>query len=226
MASPSATLKHAPIAVLFAAALFGALTFAGPAARADLIETIDAPNTPMSGFTGPFATVDIKAIDANHAKITFTSLTTNGITFLMSHGGAADLNVNGAYTLGKVIEANGLPGFNPTFSANIPGNVGGFGNFNLSLDNTGKYKHSADSIKIHISNTTGLWTSDAAVLVSNAGGFNAAMHAFACTAPCTTSAGAIAKGFAARKVSEPASLVLLATALAGISVLYRRRQRG
>ena len=36
----------------------------------------------------------------NTANIVFTSLTTNGITFLMADGGTADLNVNGAYPCG------------------------------------------------------------------------------------------------------------------------------
>lgn len=54
------------------------------------------------------------------------ALATYGITFLMGDGGTADLNVNGAYTLGTVTET-GLPGFTPTFIANSPGQVDGFG---------------------------------------------------------------------------------------------------
>ena len=224
MASVSATLKRAPICILFAVVLFGAFTFGGSAARADLTETIDTPNAALSGFTGPYATVDIMATDPNHATITFTSLTTSGITFLMGDGGTADLNVNGAYTLGTVTETNSLPGFTPTFSANSPGNVDGFGTFNLSLNNSDGYTSSADSVKINISNTTGLWTSDAAVLVANAGGFDAAIHAFACNAPCTTGQTSVPTGFAAHKAPEPTSLVLLATALAGIGIFAQRRR--
>jgi hypothetical protein len=46
-----------------------------------------------------------------------------------------------------------------------------------------------------ITSTTGLWTSDASVLINNAGGYSAAIRAFACTPPCTRPAGALATGF-------------------------------
>jgi len=226
MTSVWVMLKHASASGLVTAAVFGAVIFAGSAARATITEQIDTPDAALSGFTGPYATVAITANNPNSATIVFTSLTTNGITFLMGDGGTADLNVNGAYnpiTAADVTET-GLPGFTPTFSANSPGNVDGFGNFTLSLNNSDGYGSSANSVTINITNTTGLWTSDAAVLVNNAGGFNAAIHAFACTATCTVSAGALTTGFAAR-APEPTSLALLATGLAGISIFGRRRRR-
>src|SRR5215472_11966879 len=204
MTSVWVKLKHASASGLVTAAVFGAVIFAGSAARATITEQIDTPNAALSGFTGPYATVAITENNPNSATIVFTSLTTNGITFLIGDGGTADLNVNGAYTLGTMTETNSLPGFTPTFSANSPGNVDGFGTFNLSLNNSDGYGSSANSVTINITNTTGLWTTDAAVLVNNAGGFNAAIHAFACTATCTVSAGALTTGFAAR-APEPTS---------------------
>jgi hypothetical protein len=109
----------------------------------------------LSGLTGPYAQVSITRVDDFTANIVFTSLMTNGVTFLMGDGGTADLNVTGPYSLGTVTGV-GLPGFTPIFIGNSPGQVHGFGVFNLSLDNFDGYGDAANSVSFQITNTTGL----------------------------------------------------------------------
>jgi hypothetical protein len=105
------------------------------------------------------------------ASVTFTSLTHGGYLYLLGGQGAADLNVNGPYTLGPVIEAIALSGFGASFDANVPGKVSSFGKFDLSLNNSDGFHDSATSLGFTLNDTGAPWSSAAGVLTPDDAGF-------------------------------------------------------
>lgn len=190
--------------------------------------TIGVPNGAASCCTAPYATVQIDRINGTKATITFTSDTNAGFLYLMGARGAADLNVNGAYSLGAVTESNSISGFTATYKHNKPGEVSKFGKFNLSLDNFGQFTDSATRISFTITNTSGIWTSASDVLAADNKGYEAAIHVFVCAAACSTSEGALTTGFTANDTPsaapEPAAVILLSSSLIGLGAIWRRRR--
>jgi hypothetical protein len=186
--------------------------------------TLSAPNSGLSGFTGPYATVTIDLTTSTTATVTFDSLTNGGYVYLMGSQGAADLNVNGTYTLGTVTETNSFSGFTSSFKANNPGQVSSFGKFNLSLDNNDGFTDSATHFSFMLTDTSGTWASAANVLSPDSKGYDAAIHAFACATPCTVSEGAAVSGYAS--TPEPATMLLFGTGFVVLGCVLRRRKSG
>ena len=196
--------------------------------------TIDTGNPGLACCTGPYATVQIDLTTSTTATITFTSLTNGGYIYLLGDGGTADLNVNGAYTLGTVTESNSISGFAPSFKDNTPGQVDGFGSFTLSLNNNGGFQETATTVQFDLTLNSGTWTSAADVLTPNSQGAIAAVHSFACAQPgCSTTSGALTTGFAATSggpvppvnVPEPSALILFGSGLVALSILAKHRLR-
>ena len=162
-------LKRTLASVSFAAAVVVLIIVTGSDARATMTEQIDAPRAALTGFTGSYATVSISLVDKNTADDIGILTDVNGQTFLKSQSGVNSL-----------------------------ANVSGFGDVIFSLNSGSGFPDAANLASFLITGTTGLWTSDAAVLINNAGGYSAAVRAFACTAPCTRPPGALGTGLVGR----------------------------
>jgi hypothetical protein len=214
------------LTVTIFAMVFAALLIGPHRALADLF-TFDLGSINISGLTGPYVEVTVNRTSNTTATITFASLTNGGNLYLMGDGGAADLNVNGTYTLGTVSVSNSIAGFSPVFDNNTPGNVDGWGTFNLSLNLVDGFTGTADSISFGLTNTSGTWTSARDVLASS--GQIAAAHVFPCVLPCSSTEIVPNTGFAAgdgrlppAQIPEPWSFVLLGAGLCAIRLVGHR----
>ncbi len=182
-------------AVLIAIAGFGLQQ--ANAATVPFTSLLNAGNSAVSGFTGPYGTVSINLTSSTTATVTFTSNTVAGNTYLFGDGGSVALNVNATtFSVSNIVGTNAGTGFTPgPITQGAAGNEDGFGSFNLTLNSFDGFTHSSDTISFTLTNTSGTWASAADVLVNNANGFDAAAHIFVTSAPANASNSALATGF-------------------------------
>src|SRR5262249_18158479 len=167
--------------IISRAALMGAAVVLGgsvlaPSAWADTFTfNLTNPNPAIAGFPAPYAQVTITTPSANafSATVTFTTVFSGvGGLYLMGDGGSADLNVSTTYSLSNPSASNTAiaqlvpPAVQQGFSSpafvtpgqacqpNCPGNVDGFGNFNLSLNLVDGYTQAADTISFSLTDTS------------------------------------------------------------------------
>src|SRR6266480_2932440 len=85
---------------------------------------LNAGNTAIAGFTGPYGTVTINLENSTTATVTFTSNTVAGNIYLFGDGGSVALNVNATtFSVSGITGSNRGTGFTPgPFSQMVAGN--------------------------------------------------------------------------------------------------------
>ena len=193
---------------------------------------LNAGNSGISGFTGPYGTVTITLV-GQVATVTFTSNTVAGNIYLFGGAQAVDLNVNATtFTVGAVTGTNAGTGFTPgPLTAGGSQNVDGLGTFNLSIDSFDGFTHASDTVTFTVTNTSLTpWATANDVIINNAAGFDAAAHIFVTSSPANASNSALATGFAGEgtqgHVPDGGTTVMLLGAALGALGMARRYLMG
>jgi len=220
--------RKGAIASFAAVSALAAIVASGPAKAATVYTLTDA----NIAAPAPYGTATVTLVDANTAHVVFTSNTANGIFF--TDGGSAGVNTNGDATVSN-ITGNALPGGpcaaggNACYSDAGSGNEDGFGVFSDRIDTTDSFSNRSSTIAFDLDLTSGTWASDSVVLAANASGNFVAAHIGVCN---NTSCTAFSlTGFATDGVTppppvpEPASLVILGTALVAFGYARRRGRK-
>jgi hypothetical protein len=201
--------------LMAAVAIFGTLQ-----AQASLTFDLTQGNSAISGYSGPYAQVDVSLTDSTHATITFTSLTAGGNIYLLGDGGSVGVNVNApSWTLGTISGVNAGTGFTPgpwsgTGSNDGSDNVSDVGTINQTITSFDGFGHSSDTISFALTDTGGTWATANDVLAENARGNYAEAHIFVTASPADVKNGsALATGYASGLTLVPEPTTMIAGAL-------------
>jgi hypothetical protein len=199
-------------------------------ASASLTLQLGTPNSALSAYTAPFATVTITRLTNNTANIVFQS--NRALGYLMGDGNSVALNVNGSglswsgNTYVQPAKINGSSPSAPYITGSGAQNVGDFGNMNYALKHFDGATHAFERIEFLLTATAASWASDNDVLIDNADGYKAAAHIFTYTIGAGDNfndngvTGFVGNGFV---VPEPATVTIWT--LLGVAGLVGSRRR-
>jgi hypothetical protein len=194
--------------------MFLSLLIAVSAAADIIYYNIGIPNTDLSPYPGPYASLEVNLTDSTHATIAMTAVP----DYAIGGNQSFDLNINGLFTvsgvtLGFTRELRPAPGLYQ---------VAEFGRFNLVFNDGNGFSNPYDEVSVALLLTSGSWSVASDVLTPNAQGYIAAGHF---GVPAVDGGGYPVTGFAAdgMPVPEPATMFLLGSGLIGVGVFVRRK---
>lgn len=216
--SPTRWARNRNVAFAFAAVAL-AVCLLPSAASASFSLNIGVPNSDLAQYPGPYGRVDVALTDSTHANITLTALddVPDGLYYRFGGHGTLGLNFKGTAALDGLITASGPDG-DQTLTLGGAANVGGFKQFNFTLNGKGGDTRTVTSISFSVENTTGTWSSDSDVLTPNERGYWAAGHVFVYSSP-KSDQSALAGGYAAYHAPAPSSALLALFGLAGFGLV-------
>jgi hypothetical protein len=153
------------------AVVAGAAILVPQRASATVLISLSAGNSDISGFPGAYGEVLVTRTSPTTADITLTALSHSPYAYLFGDGSTLGLNVNSTSFSASVISFGQPPQpghTTPDFSVQYGSQqVDGQGNFNVTFNNMDGSNKAVSSLTVQLTDLSGTWASDSAVLIRN-----------------------------------------------------------